>query len=973
MNKLSLPLTAALFLVASGLLCLIPAHAETQDSHRPENEKAKRARTIVESSTFRDFKLWLGKNRDGNFGDADLHGASGKALATRRRGLMKELIELDPELAITHAIWRDDLRLLPASIVPIVERPFSSHGDFLVSIVESPSGTMTDSRIERETVIGGSAFKTFVYGRRSTMTTKLNVPLQGVMLDGIVALDEAPLRKIEPAEFAANDVDLGSVAEFGVAAEVGGELKYFSSESDLDQYVAGLLDWESKIGPDHQGEPLRSGELASPWTEGVKQVLVMRVDFPDRVGDPVDYNNQPLTQTRARELIINEVSPFFLNNSYGKTHLDVTVTPVLRLPQTQAFYAQGVNYQNMMADARAAAAAAGFPSNNFNLDILAFSYAPAFGFNARALVGTRGVWLNGVFGMGVTAHELGHNYGLWHSNLWRTSDGSVIGPGTSVEYGDPFDQMGTTGGAIYHFNAQYKRALDWLTDQSVQTVAADGIYRVFAQDSPVPGGIRALRIRKNAEKEYWVDYRELFTQNDYVTNGAIIRWHYPQTGGPPAGPPGTTLLDTTPSTGTTDAPLLVGQNLYDAENRIRISVVGKGNTVPESLDVRVELNAGCTFGKINRADQNFPANGGEGSVTVETLPGCRPPATSSVNWLSPISGESSPFRYIVAANYGSYPRIGTITVAGQTFAVHQAAAATACVPPPSSLVAHWRGEGNGLDGAGTNHGTVVNNMSFGSGRIGGAFWSNYDRGDALQVPDSPSLTLTNSMTVEGWLKLEAHRGIVIRRALGNTGSYEAFIRLERLVFIVWGAGGSGFTVTSDPLPLGQFLHFALTLDDATGSVKMFINGTLVRQGNTARRPNPLPGAAITVGNINGITDELSVYNRALSTAEIQAIYNAGSASTGATGKCMPAAPPVSVGGRVLMPDGQGLRNAVVSMTDPQGSVRTAVTSSFGFYNFENVPPDRPYTIRVSSKRYRFSPRNVLVNDNLSDVNFVGLE
>ena len=435
---------------------------------------------------------------------------------------------------------------------------------------------------------------------------------------------------------------------------------------------------------------------------------------------------------------------------------------------------------------------------------------------------------------------------------------------------------------------------------------------------------------------------------------------------------GTTLLDTTPSTGqTSDAPLLVGQSLYDTENRIRISVIGKGNTVPESLDVRVEINAGCTFA-LNQTRQNFPASGGEGSFTVTALAGCRPAAVSSVNWLAPITGDSSTVRFILTANYASHPRIGTITVAGQQFTVRQAAARTACIPVPPGLIAHWRGEGNGLDETGINHGTLVNNMSFGGGKIGGGLSGSYDGGGALRVPDSASLALTNSLTIEGWLQFESVRGVVIRRTLGAADSYGAYIQDQRLAFTIWGPD-RGFTLHSDRLDGGEFLHVALTLDDVTGDVKMFINGTLVRQGRTARRPNALPGAAVIIGNINGITDELAVYNRALSTAEIQAIYNAGNAATGPAGKCPPAAPPVSVRGRVLTPAGLGVRNAIVSLADEQGAARTAITSSFGFYNFENVPVGQTYTVRVTSKSYRFPPRHVLANDSLSNIDLVGLE
>ncbi len=83
--------------------------------------------------------------------------------------------------------------------------------------------------------------------------------------------------------------------------------------------------------------------------------------------------------------------------------------------------------------------------------------------------------------------------------------------------------------------------------------------------------------------------------------------------------------------------------------------------------------------------------------------------------------------------------------------------------------------------------------------------------------------------------------------------------------------------------------------------------------------------------------------------------------------------PVTVGGRVSTPTGLGLRNAVVAITDSQGVRRTATTSSFGVYSFDNVQTGGTYIIGVSSKRYRFASRNLLVNDNLTNVDFVGLE
>lgn len=82
---------------------------------------------------------------------------------------------------------------------------------------------------------------------------------------------------------------------------------------------------------------------------------------------------------------------------------------------------------------------------------------------------------------------------------------------------------------------------------------------------------------------------------------------------------------------------------------------------------------------------------------------------------------------------------------------------------------------------------------------------------------------------------------------------------------------------------------------------------------------------------------------------------------------------VSVSGRVTTPAGQNLRNVVVSMIDSAGVRRTATTSSFGLYQFDQVRTGETYTMTVASKRYRFTPRVLSVDSNLTGVDFVGLE
>lgn len=90
----------------------------------------------------------------------------------------------------------------------------------------------------------------------------------------------------------------------------------------------------------------------------------------------------------------------------------------------------------------------------------------------------------------------------------------------------------------------------------------------------------------------------------------------------------------------------------------------------------------------------------------------------------------------------------------------------------------------------------------------------------------------------------------------------------------------------------------------------------------------------------------------------------------AIGAVAPTSANVSISGRVTTADGSGVRNAILSMTDPDGVTRTARTSSFGYYRFDAIQPGRTYVISVASKRYTFSPRAVMIEDELAGLDFI---
>jgi hypothetical protein len=81
---------------------------------------------------------------------------------------------------------------------------------------------------------------------------------------------------------------------------------------------------------------------------------------------------------------------------------------------------------------------------------------------------------------------------------------------------------------------------------------------------------------------------------------------------------------------------------------------------------------------------------------------------------------------------------------------------------------------------------------------------------------------------------------------------------------------------------------------------------------------------------------------------------------------------VSVGGRVKTSTGRGIRNVVITMTDSQGNIRTARTTSFGYYRFEEVAAGETYIFMATGKRFSFGQNTQVhsIIEDISDINFI---
>jgi hypothetical protein len=87
----------------------------------------------------------------------------------------------------------------------------------------------------------------------------------------------------------------------------------------------------------------------------------------------------------------------------------------------------------------------------------------------------------------------------------------------------------------------------------------------------------------------------------------------------------------------------------------------------------------------------------------------------------------------------------------------------------------------------------------------------------------------------------------------------------------------------------------------------------------------------------------------------------------------PTAASVSVTGRVLSADGNGVTRAIVTIIGSNGDIKSVRTNSFGYFCFNEVEAGQTYIFNVSAKGYSFAPQVVSVSDDITELNFTAIE
>jgi chitodextrinase len=272
-----------------------------------------------------------------------------------------------------------------------------------------------------------------------------------------------------------------------------------------------------------------SGHSASLTTQA-KKLAVILVNFEDDTAEPY-------TPEQVRQEIWtnpNSIRAFFAESSFGQVELGSKVNPngdvygYYTIPYSRG--SSGCPTAMWREAALAAAQKAGVDLSGYTNIMFLWPEAPC-GWAGSAVVGGTYSYLNGELGNGweaLAAHELGHNFGLYHARslICHDAAGNTItySPNESnchaEEYGDPYDVMGS--GPHYEYNNYFKGILGWLPASAIQTATASGTF-LLQPDETLHGGIQLLRIpmhtNSSGEHEYYyLEFRQPSLFDDWSTN-----------------------------------------------------------------------------------------------------------------------------------------------------------------------------------------------------------------------------------------------------------------------------------------------------------------------------------------------------------------------------------------------------------------------------------------------------------------------
>jgi len=200
----------------------------------------------------------------------------------------------------------------------------------------------------------------------------------------------------------------------------------------------------------------------------------------------------------------------------------------------------------------------------------------------------------------------------------------------------------------------------------------------------------------------------------------------------------------------------------------------------------------------------------------------------------------------------------------------------------TKLVGQWRfEEGTGStvsDTSGNNNAGKFNGATWVEGKVGKALRFNQGQ-DYVEIPHHADLSPRSALTVEAWVNFDKAISWqkVIAKSLGSDTDYAIIQGTRNNVGFTFNIGTQVKTIYSatDSAPLGTWVYVVGTYDGK--KTRLYINGKEDNSSYVSGLINDHKGPLRIGGDkstINGKIDEVNIYNKALTAAEIMDRYKA---------------------------------------------------------------------------------------------------
>ena len=317
-------------------------------------------------------------------------------------------------------------------------------------------------------------------------------------------------------------------------------------------------------------------------TLGVQKTLTILVNFSDAP-------TQPYTVAYAQNVMFTTTSNYDYEASYQQTSLTGAVAGWFTIAATSTT----CDYSAIATQAKQAATAAGYALSSYNRYVYVFPSNTCTWWGLGSIGGNPSqAWIHAKWGftLPVIGHEMGHNFGLYHSHSLDCGSVVVAATGcTASEYGDIFDMMGSSN-TTPHFNAFQKERLGWLNAgispplTTVATTPGTVTLSIAPMENLRDGVSRALKIPRGTScaatsEWFYVESRQakgfdsFLSGNANVQGGVLV--HKVTEGNSDS----SYLLDLTPATTSwSDAALMAGQSFTDPLTGLSIMPLSVGTS-----------------------------------------------------------------------------------------------------------------------------------------------------------------------------------------------------------------------------------------------------------------------------------------------------------------------------------------------------------------------------------------------------------